>query len=90
MENRIANTSAKSDSACDQANANCLQLFATLLRVYGKRSHTCLEIDSKYNLFQIKKKKDNMERLISFTRNGESRIKREKTCLQALWPPNIN
>ena len=78
MENRIANTNAKSDSVCDQANQ------------YGKRSRTSLEIESKYNLFEIKKKeRDNMERLISFTRNGESPIKREKTCLQALWPPNI-
>ena len=62
------------------------------LFMHGKRSHTCLEIESKYDLFQMKKKKerDNMEGLISFTRNGESRIKREKTCLRALWPPNIN
>ena len=51
----MANTNAKSDSVCDRANANCLQLFATLLSVYGKRSRTSLEIESKYNLFQIKK-----------------------------------
>ena len=67
-----------------------MRLFATLLRVYGKRSRTCLEIESKYNLFQIKEKKDNVELLISFTRNGESRIKGEKTCSRSLWPPNIN
>ena len=41
-----------------------------------------LEIESKYNLFQLKKKeRDNMEQLISFTKNSEYRIKREKTCL---------
>ena len=49
-----------------------------LLHVCGKRSCTCFEIESKCNLFKIRKKeRDNMERLISFTRNGESRIKRE-------------
>ena len=57
MENRITNTNTKSDSVCNGPNANCLQLFATLLRVFGKRSRTCLEIESKYNLLQIKKKR---------------------------------
>ena len=92
MEKRIAKKkkNAKSDSVCDRANANCLRLFATLLPVYGKRSRICLEIESKCNLFQLKKERDNIERLISFTRNGETHIKREKVCSQALWPPNIN
>ena len=39
----VANTNAKSDSVCDRVKASCLQLFATLLRVYGKRSRTSLE-----------------------------------------------
>ena len=83
IENRIANTNAKSDSVCDQANPNCLR------RVHGKRSHTCLEIESKYN-FKLKKGRDNVKQLILFTRNGESHIQRDKTCSRGLWPPNIS
>ena len=84
MEKRIAkkNKKAKSDSVCNRANANCLQL---LLPVYGRRSQICLEIESKCNLFQLTKERDNIERLISFTRNGETHIKGEKICSQALW-----
>ena len=51
-------TNAKSDchSVCDRPNAvcNCLRRCYVYM---GKRSHTCLEIESKYNFFQIKKKK---------------------------------
>ena len=47
LENRIANTQMPK-----------VTLFVTLLRVYGNRSRTCLEIESKYSLFQIKKKKE--------------------------------
>ena len=44
--------------AIEPTQTVCMRLFATLLRVYGKRSRTCLEIESKYNLFQIKEKKE--------------------------------
>ena len=66
MENIIANTNAQSDSVCDRANANCFRLFATLLRVYAKRSRTCLEIESKYNLLKLLKRKCYMRESLSF------------------------
>ena len=79
MENRIANNRKATLFAIEPSQTVC-----NVTCTYGNRSCTCLEVESKHNSFQIiKKERDNMEWIILFTRNGESHIEREKTCLRA-------
>lgn len=50
MENRIANTIAKSEGVCDWAIVNRLRLFLTLLRVYGNQQGLTLSFKQDYKI----------------------------------------